>query len=433
MELVAAVDGTRVRVQRVASGLVLPQITGRDGWSDPPMIREVAGDSAGMIMVPPVLIQADPRCLLHVVAVSATAGDDSWLEVAELDQLTHPPTVVESVRRSVAEYRGAAARPDLRPDWFDPGWQSAAEHWVDSMLSDVGLQRVGASEVIKFWSLSAIMRVAVRGPDGAAAVYFKGACPWFRAEPALTQLIAAASPGSVPSLIAVDTDRAWMLMRAFDQREDDRDAGAAMLAAREIARLQMMMTGRLDELWAAGAPDRRRAATVDGLNLIINESVELDQLSARERQTAQTMEPWLVGQLDALEATGMPYSLGHGDLHLGNVTVVNDRALLYDWTDAAVTFPVLDIALLSQSAGIDDPAAVSAAYATLWREHCPAADIDTALLLAPRVNRIYQAISYEGIYRAQEERTRWELGGIVANTLRALGQEWIAAGRPVAF
>jgi hypothetical protein len=47
--------------------------------------------------------------------------------------------------------------------------------------------------------------------------------------------------------------------------------------------------------------------------------------------------------------------------------------------------------------------------------------IDAALTLAAPVDRIYQAISYERIYRAQEPDSRWEMRGVVANALRRLG------------
>jgi hypothetical protein len=66
------------------------------------------------------------------------------------------------------------------------------------------------------------------------------------------------------------------------------------------------------------------------------------------------------------------------------------------------------------------------AYAAVWRESYPAADVDEALRLAPLANQIYQAISYEQIYRAQEVRTRWEIGGVVARMLRSLVQQWRA-------
>ena len=44
VDLVAAIDDRRLRVVRSHHGLVLPQITGTDGWSDPPQILEVARD-----------------------------------------------------------------------------------------------------------------------------------------------------------------------------------------------------------------------------------------------------------------------------------------------------------------------------------------------------------------------------------------------------
>ena len=215
-------------------------------------------------------------------------------------------------------------------------------------------------------------------------------------------------------------------MRAFEQDDHERDARAAVPAAREIARLQVIMADRIGELLALGAPDRRLANTAEALTKIITESVELDQLTADEQRAAQSALPLLVEQLTALEATGMPYTLGHGDLHLGNLTMVDDHVLLFDWTDAAVTFPVLDIALLAQSSGVDDHDAVVDAYAAVWRESYPTVDVDEALRLAPLANQIYQAISYEGIYRAQEERARWELGGVVARALRSLVRQWQA-------
>ncbi len=431
VDLVAAINGRRLRVLRSDRGLVLPQISGDDGWSDPPEILEVAQDPEGMIMVPAVLIESEPRSMLHVVAVGGGSSAEEWIELDDLDQLAHPPAVAEAIRRSVAEYRGSAARPAGRPDWFHPDWQKGVDAWIDDVLSGADVRRSGPSEVIKFWSLSAIVKVPVTGMDGHDAVFFKAACPLFRAEPALTQFVAGIARESVPDLLAVDTERGWMLMRAFDHDDDERQTWAAVPAAREIARLQMILVDRIDELIKIGAPDRRLPNTVDALTKIITGSVELDQLTADEQEAAQAALPWLIEHLTALEATGMPYTLGHGDLHLGNVALVDDQVLLFDWTDAAVTFPALDIALLARSSGVGDSPvdrdAVLDAYAQVWREGYPAADVDEALRLAPLANQIYQTVSYEGIYRAQEERTRWEIGGVVARTLRSLVKQWRAS------
>ena len=216
VDLVAAIDDGRLRVERSDHGLVLPQITGSDGWSDPPQILEVARDATGMIMVPAVLIESDPRSVLHVVTVAGGPSNDEWIDLDDLDQLAHPPVVAEAIRRSVAEYRGSSARPAGRPDWFHPDWQPAVDAWIDDVLSGADVRRSGPSVVIKFWSLSAVVKVPVTGIRGDDAVFFKAACQLFRAEPALTRFVSGIAPESVPDLLAVDTERGWMLMRAFE-------------------------------------------------------------------------------------------------------------------------------------------------------------------------------------------------------------------------
>ena len=299
VDLVAAINDRRLRVRPSDHGLVLPQISGQDGWSDPPQILDVAQDAAGMIMVPAVLIDSEPRSMLHVVAVATGSNADAWIDLDDLDQLAHPPTVAEAIRRSVAEYRGASVRPAGRPDWFHPDWQIGVDAWIDDVLSGAAVQRSGPSEVIKFWSLSAIVKVPVTGIRGDDAVFFKAACQLFRAEPALTRFVSGIAPESVPDLLAVDTERGWMLMRAFEHDDHERQARAAVPAAREIARVQVTSADRIGELLDLGAPDRRLASTVDALTKIITSSIELDQLDTDGQRAAQAALPWLVDQLTA--------------------------------------------------------------------------------------------------------------------------------------
>jgi hypothetical protein len=56
------------------------------------------------------------------------------------------------------------------------------------------------------------------------------------------------------------------------------------------------------------------------------------------------------------------------------------------------------------------------------------AEVDRTWELARFGDRVFQAISYEAIYRAQEDASRWEMSGIVAGTLRQLGREFAAGG-----
>ena len=117
-------------------------------------------------------------------------------------------------------------------------------------------------------------------------------------------------------------------------------------------------------------------------------------------------------------------TLGHGDLHAGNYTVQDGRVVIFDWTDAALTFPALDAALLSRSAGPEHGPAVLQAYHDAWRDAVPGADVDRALDLARVVNLGYQAVSFDGIYRSQEQKARGELAGLSARCLRELITAW---------
>jgi hypothetical protein len=116
-------------------------------------------------------------------------------------------------------------------------------------------------------------------------------------------------------------------------------------------------------------------------------------------------------------------------LHVGNVAYDGDRVRVFDWTDPAVGHPSLDVVLLARSADegtgdhADEPPLdrdVTDAYTARWRAHLPGADVERAMELAVPVNELYQALSYEGISRHQEDAARWELGGVVERFLRRL-------------
>ena len=51
---------------------------------------------------------------------------------------------------------------------------------------------------------------------------------------------------------------------------------------------------------------------------------------------------------------GRPDALRHGDTHLGNIAVRNGVALFFDWSDACIALPFLDLAPLLKAAGLDN-------------------------------------------------------------------------------
>jgi aminoglycoside phosphotransferase (APT) family kinase protein len=208
---------------------------------------------------------------------------------------------------------------------------------------------------------------------------------------------------------------------------DLRDQPAyAPVAAAAIASTQLGSIGLVGSLFSAGCPDRRLQPTLDAFHGLVQGSIELDALTFDERAASAAAEPWIAERISELFAGAVPCTIVHGDCHLGNVAADGDRAVLYDWTDACISHPFFDGVLLARSAGDEHHAAIKHAYTASWREGYPDSEVERTWELATFANRVFQAISYEGIYRAQEERSRWEMSGIVAKTLRQLGGEFAA-------
>ena len=60
------------------------------------------------------------------------------------------------------------------------------------------------------------------------------------------------------------------------------------------------------------------------------------------------------------------------------------------------------------------------AWAEAWRTARPDAEVDVSLRLAPPWFWAYQVVSYDGLVRAREDRSRGEMGGVSAHALRRL-------------
>jgi len=319
---------------------------------------------------------------------------------------------------------GAAPWPRQRPDWFRNGWINEADAWIDECVAVAGLRRTGPTVPVRLWSLSAVLSTPVDGANGETSVWFKATCDWFRAEASITGALAAFAGEHVPTLIAIDDARAWMLMDQLSGPDLNGRTEFAPAAAAAVARTQIRSIDHLPSLVTAGCPDRTLQPTLDGFRRLVHDSVEVDLLTPDERAASIEMEPWVAKQIGELFASGIPSAVTHGDCHLGNVAVDGTRVVVYDWTDACVSHPFIDGVHLARSAGDDHHDAIKAAYTAPWRESGPTAEIDRAWTLAQFGDLVFQAISYEAIYRAQEERSRWEMAGIVAGTLRHLGGEF---------
>ncbi|MFC0680803.1 phosphotransferase family protein [Lysobacter korlensis] len=367
-----------------------------------------------------------------------------WIAVSGLtaEQATPDelgPAVRSAVVTAARQHFGWAPAPPRRPEWYSPGWLDTVDEWIDAALHSVGRRRTGNSIVTRMWSLSAIVRVAT----DSGTVYFKATGGGFDAEPAVTALLAKRHGELIPTVLATagsgaagsdDADprgrgRVWMLLEELSGVQPDQEPGVALALAPTLADLQARSVDDLVELRAVGCPDRAAPSVLDGLAMLLHDSLELARLTAEEQALARAAAPRMAELVHELWACGLPDTLTHGDLHVGNVAYDGSRVRIFDWTDAAVGHPFLDAVLLARSA-VEQPADpgdgfrldrdVIDAYLARWRRHRPHADVARAMELAVPVTELYQAISYEGISRAQEDASRWELEGVVERFLRRL-------------
>lgn len=327
------------------------------------------------------------------------------------------PVVAEVVARAVAELDPAQA-PGARPAWFRPGWFDRVEAWVDGVLAGCGRRRTAPLVPVKMWSISAVARVVTDAGD----LWLKAPCDHFRAEARVHPTVAGLFPDLVPTLVAVEETEGWLLMEPMHGADDaDRADGAALEVVRRWATAQLEAVAHVDDLVAGGCARRGVEETLAGFHRVIGESLELPLLTHEEVEAVRGCADDLEVLVREFWSAGIPDTLGHGDLHLGNVAWDGRSLTLYDWTDGCLTHPFLDASHLthferSRPGGPD----LEAAYAEPWRAAYPDVDIDRTLVLARLADLVFQAITFDDIVRSTEPASRWELGGVVADILRVL-------------
>jgi Phosphotransferase enzyme family len=327
------------------------------------------------------------------------------------------PEVAEVVARAVTEL-DPAHTPAARPPWYRPGWADRVEEWVDGVLAGSGRRRTRPLVPVKMWSISAVARVET----GAGDLWLKAPCEHFRAEARVHPTVAGLFPDLVPTLVAVEDSEGWLLMEPMQGADDhDRAEGATLEVARRWAAAQIEAVAHVDDLLAGGCPRRGVEETVAGFRRVVADSTELALLGTDELAAVRACVADLEAQVRELWSTGLPDTLSHGDLHLGNVAWDGRTLRIFDWTDGCVSHPFLDASHLthferSRPGGPD----LETAYAEPWRAAYPAVDVDRTLVLARLADLVFQAITFDAIVASTEPASRWELGGVVADILRVL-------------
>jgi Ser/Thr protein kinase RdoA (MazF antagonist) len=196
--------------------------------------------------------------------------------------------------------------------------------------------------------------------------------------------------------VAIEPERGWLLMRDLggkplgDQPESTWELGIDALAG-----VQQLWLGRADELQQTRAEARPLTTLADWVNGTARDAELIERLTPESRDDWLESVPGMVDACTTLDRVGPGVSLVHGDFHPWNVVAGKDGTRIFDWTDAAVGHPFLDI--VTYVMRTDDVALrrhLFDRYLNRWSDYLSSEDLEEAGRLALVVGALYQAHTY---------------------------------------
>ena len=336
-----------------------------------------------------------------------------------------PDALAPRAAELLRELRTGAEPPALRPRWARRGWHARAARWMTEAMAAAGRPLLGEPAPFYLRGISALLR----GETATGDVYLKAVFPPFHTEPVVGQLLAERFPSLVPRVVAIEPDEGWLIVDDVaapwvgDLPSEGKRLGLAV-GARAVVAIQAALADDLAPFVAAGCPLR----PLDDLAAALDAALRQDgvvhaevQVSGERRERAVAATREAVARVAAL---GFPSTIVHGDFHPGNVGLIGDRAVIIDWSDAAVSNPAIDLVTwLAWSRAVPEEreiaidAWIDAWAATAAVEGDAVRAASDAILV---VGAAYQVVSYDGILRALEPATRYTMAGGASSFLEEL-------------
>jgi hypothetical protein len=327
-----------------------------------------------------------------------------WITAPDIADLLRTPAPIRTrLERRLDPRARQPAVVDGRA-WTRAGWWTQATTWLDRRAR-VGGWRVCTAEQIRNWEFSCVLRVTTDGDD----LYLKALPRTYAAEVALSQQLATWHRTALPTVVAADARRRWLLMRACDGHS--LEEGAPLATWRRVARaygeLQVASAARVDQLRALGCRDRAPALLRALLGpLLADEAAlmvgEADGLTAAEFDRLRALQPWFEAACETLAASDLPLALEHGDLWASNIYIGAGEPAFIDWTDACLSHPFFSLAPFLRSASWDPRLAgrgeargrIVDAYLEAWYAFGGPAQLRKMLALAEPLSALHIAASY---------------------------------------
>ena len=329
----------------------------------------------------------------HWFATGIPKTPTRWVPVSALsyDSLTgasHYPAIQQSIALCSAERQESAAGPFARLGWF-----KELREWVEEVIEPLGFHLNGNFNQLNASPSFSLIRFETDGP----VLWFKAVGEPNQKEFPITCVLSRLFPGYVPGVLATRPEwNGWLTREAPGNLLCDVHVDALWeKAAVALAELQISSIDHGARLLQAGARD----LGVSALSKMVKPFVEtMTQLMERQakippaplaRKELELLGGRIETTLEALEALGIPETLGHLDMNPGNIIAAPGRCVFLDWAEAYVGNPFFTFQYLLEhlrrTMGPDSPieTRLAASYRHQWDSIVPRGTIDDALALSP--------------------------------------------------
>ena len=236
---------------------------------------------------------------------------------------------------------------DLPAWWRSEEWRAELEAWLLPALEAAGRRVTGpvVQERVRFWS------TVLHVETDAGRVWVKENAPSQAFEARLVSVVDGLAPGSVAPVVAVEEERGWLATADLGvpmwHGETPPPVADWVAVVADYARTQRTLADHEDALLATGVPrfPRDPEAVVTWVEELLSELRSLPEHDLRkvsESEAAAVCDG--LGRIHdaaaALAASGLPESLQHNDLHLGNAFRSNGGSTFIDLGDALWTHPL---------------------------------------------------------------------------------------------
>jgi hypothetical protein len=409
----------QILVQQAAGCWRLPQLPVTE--TEPLWLRRIITEIRGAFGIETTLLQMiaghvdeserlDYSTFLLEIDSShwAPPVDTRWIGEDELDEVVFGFPSQRAAMEAYFDELSQGTIPALRVAWSRPGWQRQAERWIRAQLAQLGYELTGPIEQVRNWILSCVLRA----PTDKGAVFFKATngSPLMVREAQFTQALATLFPEPIPMPLCIEPAHDWMLLTDFGEEV----GWEAPIETREevlctFGRLQIATAPRVDELLALGCGDRRLPRLAAQIEPLLSDPEMMAYIEKERQEQLWAAAPRLRAICAELDQYHAPATLVHGDMHMSNVAHRGAGYLFFDWTDACIAHPFLDMIAIVHEKDAAVQARLRDGYLKEWLAYEPMERLLEMWRLADPLCALHQAVSYRYILANTEERCKYEL------------------------